>query len=401
MKMIRTAAAALLCAAMLLTAACTAGKQTNPGEAGTTAVTEATTEDLSQYEKYRALSAVILYADDTAAVRAQTDAARASLTGAGYDLIRYAERLSPLAADFGALRVAADEAAKSGANIIIGTDSGYDALFSELAAEYPDILFLCNGGYRARGGNFFEYAVKLYEGFYLAGIAAAAHTSANMLGFVTESGTPQPIQCAIASGFALGARTVNAQTNVLLMPATDTKDAAACIRELAAVGCACVAGNFADHTAYEAAEAENLEIISFGKKGKPAAGNTVIANIYTDISDYLRKIFDAAADGNAQTMDHAFIGIQEHAVGIELYDAKAADLGKLTEEAVSLLTGGRFEIFSGKRLVFDRNALSFHTENAPLTDNNGAEIIPAGGYALEETVLNGYINFYAEGVLLR
>ena len=71
------------------------------------------------------------------------------------------------------------ELVDAGCNIIFATSFGFEDYVKEVAAEYPDIQFCHATGYQAADSgldNFHNYFASIYEGRYLAGIAAGMKT---------------------------------------------------------------------------------------------------------------------------------------------------------------------------------------------------------------------------------
>ena len=78
------------------------------------------------------------------------------------------------------------ELVDAGCNIIFATSFGFEDYVKEVAAEYPDIQFCHATGYQAADSgldNFHNYFASIYEGRYLAGIAAGMKTESNKLGY--------------------------------------------------------------------------------------------------------------------------------------------------------------------------------------------------------------------------
>ena len=79
------------------------------------------------------------------------------------------------------------ELVEAGCNIIFATSFGFEDYVKEVAAEYPDIQFCHATGFQASDSgldNFHNYFASIYEGRYLAGIAAGLKTETNKLGYV-------------------------------------------------------------------------------------------------------------------------------------------------------------------------------------------------------------------------
>jgi len=102
-------------------------------------------------------------------------------------------------------RVFRDLAAK-GNKVIVGTSFGYQDFELKVARDFPDITFLTATGYK-KAKNFGVYDNRMYQGAYLAGVAAGYVTKTNTLGFVASVPIPEVIRNINA--YTMGARSVN------------------------------------------------------------------------------------------------------------------------------------------------------------------------------------------------
>ena len=73
--------------------------------------------------------------------------------------------------------------ANKGNKIIIGSSFGFQDFELKVAKDFPDTVFLHATGYK-KAPNFGTYDVRMYQGAYLAGVAAGYVTKTNTLGFV-------------------------------------------------------------------------------------------------------------------------------------------------------------------------------------------------------------------------
>jgi len=96
--------------------------------------------------------------------------------------------------------------ANKGNKIIFGTSFGYQDFQLKVAKDFPDTVFLHATGYK-KAPNFGTYDVRMYQGAYLAGVAAGYATKTNTLGFVASVPIPEVVRNINA--YTLGARSVN------------------------------------------------------------------------------------------------------------------------------------------------------------------------------------------------
>ena len=75
-----------------------------------------------------------------------------------------------------------------------------------------------------------------------------------------------------------------------------------------------------------------------------------------------------------------------------------------TKEAIDLakkmMINGEWDVFSGVKLSFSGAAgsVAVAKTDAPLVTNEGAEIVAAGGASVDDSVIQGTMNYYVEGV---
>ena len=101
------------------------------------------------------------------------------------------------------------ELVEAGCNIIFATSFGFEDYVKEVAAEYLDIQFCHATGFQASDSgldNFHNYFASIYEGRYLAGIAAGLKTETNKLGYVAAHPFAEVISGY--TSFFLGVRSV-------------------------------------------------------------------------------------------------------------------------------------------------------------------------------------------------
>ncbi|OUL72391.1 BMP family ABC transporter substrate-binding protein, partial [Paraburkholderia hospita] len=96
--------------------------------------------------------------------------------------------------------------ANKGNKIIFGSSFGFQDFELKVAKDFPDTVFLHATGYK-KAANFGTYDVRMYQGAYLAGVAAGYVTKTNTLGFVASVPIPEVVRNINA--YTLGARSVN------------------------------------------------------------------------------------------------------------------------------------------------------------------------------------------------
>ncbi len=96
--------------------------------------------------------------------------------------------------------------AADGWDVIFATSFGYMDSVLEVAAEFPETIFMHATGYKT-APNVGVYDGRGYQGWYLSGMVAGAMTKSNLLGYIAPFPIPEVVRNMNA--FALGARAVN------------------------------------------------------------------------------------------------------------------------------------------------------------------------------------------------
>ena len=62
-----------------------------------------------------------------------------------------------------------------------------------------------------------------------------------------------------------------------------------------------------------------------------------------------------------------------------------------------MMVNGEWDVFSGVKLQISPDG-TITKVDAALVDNNGNEIVPAGGASVEDSVITGTMNYFVAGV---
>ncbi|MFB6109361.1 MAG: BMP family ABC transporter substrate-binding protein, partial [Halodesulfurarchaeum sp.] len=95
---------------------------------------------------------------------------------------------------------------EDGYDVIYGTSFGFQTGMYHAAERFPDTIFDHCSGFKSRE-NMGRYFGRLYQGFYLAGIASGLVTESNTLGFVGAFPIPEVLRWVNA--WTAGATSVN------------------------------------------------------------------------------------------------------------------------------------------------------------------------------------------------
>lgn len=117
----------------------------------------------------------------------------------------------------------AENLAADGYHIIFGHGGQYTTPFSEIAQDYPNTYFVTIGGNHVTE-NMFPICIDEEETTYIAGVIAGMMTKSNKLGITLTGDFPSYTKTA--NGFALGAKSVNPDVEVMLtiLNSSDTNE---------------------------------------------------------------------------------------------------------------------------------------------------------------------------------
>jgi len=199
------------------------------------------------------------------------------------------------------------ELVDAGCNIIFATSFGFEDYVIELAREYPDVVFCHATGYQAADAglaNFHNYFASIFEGRYLAGIAAGLQTKTNHLGYVAAFPFAEVISGFTA--FYLGAKSVNPDVVMDIMytnswndPTVEAQVAQALIDRGADV-----ISQHSDSTAPATTAEENgVWQVGYNNDMIPAAPKASLISPRIDWSVYLIEAVSAVIDGTKIPVD--------------------------------------------------------------------------------------------------
>src|SRR5580704_16532209 len=232
--------------------------------------------------------------------------------------------------------------ANKGNKIIIGSSFGYQDFELKVAKDFPDTVFLHATGYK-KAPNFGTYDVRMYQGAYLAGVAAGYVTKTNTLGFVASVPIPEVVRNINA--YTLGARSVNPKIHTKVIwinswfdPGKEKQAAETLIGQGADV----LLQN-TDSNATLATAAEK-KVYAFGwdsnmKKFGPSAH---LGSVVSHWGVYYNTMVQQLLDGKVKT-DPVWLGMPQKAVDLE--DMNTA---VVPAKAVQAVEAKREQLQSGK-----------------------------------------------------
>ena len=294
---------------------------------------------------------------------------------------------------------AACELADAGCDIVFADSFGHEDYMIEAAKEYPDIQFCHATGTKAHTeglSNYHNAFATIYEGRYLAGIAAGMKLNEMIAnGDITEDQTKIGYVGAytyaeVISGytsFFLGARSVcpTATMEVTFTGSwydeTAEKEGA---NKLIEDGCVLISQHADSMGAPTACEKAGVPDISYNGSTASACPNTFIVSSRINWAPYFTYIIDSVANGTE--IDTDYVGtLQTGSVELtDLGDAAAEGTADAIAEAKKAMEDGTLHVF---------DTSTFTVEGAELTSYMADVDTDADYTADTEVITDG---FFAE-----
>jgi len=266
-----------------------------------------------------------------------------------------------------------------GYQVIFTTSFGYMDDTIRAGERYPDRIFMHASGYKRRE-NVGTYFVRMYQPFFLSGIAAGAVTETNKLGYVAAHPISEVIRHINA--FHLGARMVNpdVETNVIWINAWfDPEKARAAAEQLIGIGCDVLAFTEDTPTVLQVAEENGVYSFSHYSDMKRYGPNAHlmghIANWGVIYEDVLIRVYTGVWESR-----DIWWGFYEGAVDIgEVSNTVPEDARELIENLKRLMIDNSYEPFTG-----------------PLVDRRGNLRAEAGRQLTKQELLT--MKWFLEGI---
>ncbi|TCK59860.1 BMP family ABC transporter substrate-binding protein [Seleniivibrio woodruffii] len=269
--------------------------------------------------------------------------------------------------------------AQKGYNLIFTTSFGYMDPTIEVAAKFPDVVFMHCSGYKT-AANVGTYFGRIEQARYLSGIVAGKMTKSNVLGYVAAFPIPEVIRGINA--FTMGARSVNPKAVVKVVwtqtwfdPAKE-RDAAESLLDVKAD----VITMHQDTPApLQAAEKRGAFAIGYNTDmASQIPGAWLTAPVW-NWGPLYTQIAEAVHNGTWKS-EQIWYGIEHNLVDLApMSKLVPAEVQALVNEKKAEMQAGKFVLFAG-----------------PIKDNAGKVVVEAGKSMTDPEQLS--MNFLVEGV---
>lgn len=323
-----------------------------------------------------------------------------------------------VAEDYDAVCSAIDTLANQGADIIFGISFGYIDAMNDKAGEYPDIAFSHGTGYLSNDTNFNNYFGRIYQGRYLAGIAAGMKSlelGNNSVGYVAAYNTEYAETCSGINGFALGVQSVNpdavVHVNVINTWGDEVLERQAAQALIDAYQCGVISQHCDSAQPQLVAQENGVFGCGYNSDMTEQAPNSHLAAAIWHWNVYYQTAIQAAMDCNGDASQFVskmggsayYAGLKEGFVDVSpLNEAVAAPNTQGVLDAVrDLIISGEWDVFSGVKLSYnlgEDGSVEIVKTDAALMDNAGNVIVEAGGPSVEDSVITGTMDYNVAGV---
>lgn len=279
------------------------------------------------------------------------------------------------------LRAAIDLYVKRGFNIIVGTTYGYSAPIAEAAKAYPDVAFL-NASGTTNGANLESFYARTYQGWYLAGIAAADATKTKKIGML--AGFPVGVVNWDINAFALGARSVDPSVQTIAVftnswwdPVKEGQVSEAILDQKADV----VATDLSAASALDAAEKRGAKSFGYQIDMSAAAPKGIQTSVVFKWDRYLVPTIKEITEGKWKPEEYgAFEGLESGVVDLAPFGPSVtAETKAKIEAARKAMIDGKLDPFQG-----------------PLKKQDGTLAVKAGEKVDDGALWN--MNYFVEGI---
>lgn len=271
------------------------------------------------------------------------------------------------------------ELAEKGNKVIFATSFGYMDYVLNVAAKYPNIVFMHCSGYKT-AVNAGTYFGQIEQPRYLSGIVAGKMTKTNVLGYVAAFPIPEVIRGANA--FALGVQSVNPEAVVKLVWTNTWYDPAAekeAAKSLLETGADVIAQHQDTPGPQQAAEEAGKFGIGYNSDMRAYAPNANLTSPIWNWGPYYVQTVQAVKDGTWESEQY-WGAMADGIVDLGPFGtAVPEDVKQLVEQKKQDILSGALSVFAG-----------------PLYDQTGTLRVKEGEKMSDQDILN--MNWFIQGV---
>ena len=272
------------------------------------------------------------------------------------------------------------ELAGDGYDVIFATSYGYlDGVF-EVAAEYPDTIFMHATGYRT-AATVGVYDGRGYQGWYLSGLVAGRMTETGNVGYIAPFALPEVIRNLNA--FTLGVRAVNPEAWVQVAWIDTWFDPPleqAAAQRLIDGGVDVIARESDSTAPDQVAQQRGVYAVGYNSDSRAVAPQAVLTAPVWNWGIYYAQVVEAIHDGTWQNEPY-WGSMGDGILDLAPFGPMVpADIQQVVAEKQAAIIAGQWDVFTG-----------------PLYDRNGQVRLSAGQRLSDEDLL--HFDWLVQGVM--
>ena len=311
---------------------------------------------------------------------------------------------------------AAADLADSGCNIVFADSFGHEDFMIQAAKEFPKVMFCHATGTKAHTENlpnYFNAFASIYEGRYLAGVAAGLKLNSMIeRGKITADKAKMGYVGAfpyaeVKSGltsFFLGARSVCPEvtmevkyTNLWFDIAAEKETANALIAD----GCVLISQHADSEGAPKACEEAGVPNVAYNLDTREWGPNTALISSKINWEPYFEHIMTSVIEGKEITQDFCG-GLKEDVVQIlGLNDAVAAPgTAEKLEEVKEKLISGEIKVFDTSKFTVNGETLTEYMADVDTDPNfeGDTQVVSDGYFHESEKRSAPYFDINIDGI---
>ena len=291
---------------------------------------------------------------------------------------------------------AACDLVDSGCDLIFADSFGHESYMIQAAKEFPEVQFCHATGTKAHTeklANYHNAFASIYEGRYLAGIAAGMKLNELKAAGKLNGETPlmgyvgaHPYAEVISgyTSFYLGAKYVCPDVE-MMVDFTDSWYDEAKEREMAnkfiAAGCDLISQHADSMGAPSACEEAGIPNVSYNGSTKASCPETYIVSSYINWQPYFELIINAVKNGTEIPVDYCGTIATGSVALTEINEAAAAEgTAQAIEDAKAKLAAGTLHVF---------DISTFTVGGAAISDSQMADVDTDAAYTPDTDVVDG------------
>lgn len=280
---------------------------------------------------------------------------------------------------------------KDGYSVVIATETGYAPAMKRLAAEYPRVTFVQVGAADETLPNYYAYRLKSYEGAYMCGLVAGCSTDKTTFGMIATSlETAEAHQ--LANAFLWGVQVTKPTATLLVVKKGE--DYLSAVATMKNNKCGGVLVTTDHPQTVTSLQEGNIPVYTvYGNCDMEAVTCRVVSYARNQLGDTLQALL---TDGKP-SYNNMSVGYADGFLSCDIGPAADVEGRTMTEAMKKIFLSGKWDVFSGTRLVWDMHVGDFAQSPVACKDTEGTVRILAGANTPVNELLDEMF-WWAEGI---